>query len=84
MDEFETDREGNIITCPLAGWTTAPFAGMALLARLDWYPDPASLQSGTTQSVQLALTPQQCREFGQLLLRMADQLSLPPQNGASQ
>jgi hypothetical protein len=73
-----------MVTVPLAGWTTATVAGMALIARLEFYRDAKALRAGQKNHIQLALTSAQCREFGLLLLRMAEQLSQPPDTGRPQ
>lgn len=79
--EFDTDDKGGIISFPLYGWTTVPAMGMALITRLEYFPTPLSMANRSPEAVQLTWTPQQCREFGQLLLKMADHLSQPPKTG---
>jgi len=80
--QFDTDDKGDVICFPLSGWVTAPVMEMALIARLEYFPTPAAMAARAPQAVQLIWTPEQCREFGQLLLKMADHLSQPPRTGA--
>jgi hypothetical protein len=84
IDDFQKDAAGNIVTRPLVGWTTMPVGGMALIAKLDYVTSDQMLRAGKSESVQLILTPAQCRELAALLLRMADHLSQPPQSGVPQ
>jgi hypothetical protein len=81
---FEVDEAGGVKVYPLAGWTTAPVHGMALVVKLDYYASPAAMTAGETRSLQTVWTPIQCREFAALLLRMADHLSEPPKTGVPQ
>jgi hypothetical protein len=83
FEQFEKDREGNIKSSPLAGWELVPVAGMALLARLSYFPDEAAMRSGKPEAVQLMMTPEQCRELSAVLLKMADHLSHRPNRPAS-
>ena len=80
MDEFDFGPDGNVRFMPLAGWRTSPMGGMALVAKLAYFPTPEALQLQKPETVQLTLTPAQCRELGELLLRMAHHLSQPPEN----
>lgn len=80
-DAWDKDAEGNIRVSPLTGWVTAPMAGMALITRLEFYRDQVDMVRDQKSAVQLVWTPEMCRDFGELLLRMADRLSLPPSSG---
>lgn len=85
MDEaWAKDAAGNIVTSPLTGWVTMPVAGMALITRLEFYRDEADMVRGRKSAVQLVWTPEMCRDFGELLLKMADRLYRRPSNGEPQ
>lgn len=76
-DVFDTDTSGNIITRPLTGYTSAPVAGMFVLARLEYADSEDHLRavmSGTDKpgAVQLAITPGQAKELAGRLMLLAD------------
>lgn len=75
MDEsrlagLELDKEGNIVTRPVLGWTTAPVAGMAVLMKLDYAERPEDIKTGG-KSLQAILTPHQALELAETLTKQA-------------
>ncbi len=78
-DAFDTDSTGNIISKPLIGYTSAPIAGMFVLARLEYADSENHLQaimSGTEKpgAVQLVITPDQAKELAARLNLLADHI----------
>lgn len=75
--------DGNIALTPLTGWELGTGYGMMVIARLEFSPreeDLLPILAGRKEpgAVQLALTPAQCRELAQVLLRKADTVENPP------
>ena len=75
--EFETDKNGNIITKPVTGYTIGPVAGMAVLLAIEYVESPAELESGKSKRIQLILTPQQTLEIADVMTRRAKSLLQP-------
>lgn len=87
-DAFDTDASGNIITKPLTGYTSAPVAGMFVLARLEYADSEDHLRavmSGTAKpgAVQLAITPGQAKELAARLTLLADDILAQQTPGAA-
>jgi hypothetical protein len=77
--QFETDSDGNIITNPVTGWTSAWFAGMTVVLAIRYASTPQALESGENKSIQFVLTPQQCLELAARLTTLANSvLDQPP------
>jgi hypothetical protein len=77
--EFEKDKNGDIITKPVVGFTTAPVAGMAVLLAIRYVETPEELESGGSKQIQLILTPQQAQEIANSLARQGERiLGNPP------
>lgn len=70
-EKFETDSDGNIITNPVTGWTSACFAQMTVVLAIHYAPTPLALESGENKSIQFVLTPQQCLELAERLTKLA-------------
>lgn len=78
-DTFDTDENGNIITRPLTGHTTAPVAGMFVLARLEYAESEEQLRAIMTanlkpSAVQFAISPVQAKELAARLTLLADHI----------
>lgn len=78
-DVFDTDDAGNIITKPMVGYSTMPVAGMFILARVEYADSEAHLLAVMSDqekagAVQLAITPDQAREFAARLMFLADHI----------
>ena len=76
---FDTDDAGNIITKPMIGYQTMPVAGMFILARVEYANSDAHLMAVMADqekpgAVQLAITPNQAREFAARLVHLADHI----------
>lgn len=67
---LDFDSSGNIVTCPVLGWTTAPVAGMAVLLRLEFARNEEQLRTGG-EALQAILTPQQALELAETLTTQA-------------
>lgn len=83
-DEFDLDGAGNIRLNPLVGYSTGTAAGMLCILRLEHVSSELDLRSGKTQALQLGMTPVQCRELSQALLRLADAIDSADQAGTRQ
>jgi len=77
-EDLDTNPDGTIKLSPVAGWQTVRVAEMMGLLRLHYFADQQSLARLETKAIQLGMTPSQCRELGQALLRMAEKLSQLP------
>lgn len=78
---FETDQQGNVITKPVTGYTTAPVAGIAVLLAVQYVESQAELETGHSKQIQFVLTPQQSLEIADSLRRQAERIlgeTLPP------
>lgn len=78
-DVFDTDDAGNIITKPMVGYQTMPVASMFILARVEYANSDAHLMAVMSDqekpvAVQLAITPDQAREFAARLVFLADHI----------
>jgi hypothetical protein len=71
---FETDKDGNVITNPVTGWTSASFAGMGIVLAMHYADTALALDTGESKSLQFALTPQQCLELAERLSKLAKHL----------
>ena len=71
LADLETDSNGDIITQPLTGWTTATLAGIAVLLAFQCVETPLELETGSSKSIQLVLTPEQCLELAERLTELA-------------
>lgn len=81
--ELEMDAEGNIVTRPILGWTTAPVAGMAILLVLNYAESPDELKTGG-RFLQTIWTPQQALELAAVLTKRAREIiDAPPQGPAN-
>jgi len=76
--QFETDADGNIITNPVTGWTSACFAGMTVVLAIHYAPTPQALESGENKSIQFALTPQVALELAERLTKLGKHLLEQP------
>jgi hypothetical protein len=81
-DKLKTDQQGNIISFPVIGWTTATFAGTAVLLAIDYAESAKDMETGG-KSVQLALTPHQALELGERLTTLAKHVLTPPSGKAN-
>lgn len=80
---FDLDADGMVITRPVLGWTIAPVAGMAVLARLNYSETPADIGTGG-KALQIVLTPQQALELADLLTKQAKHiLAQRPDSGGA-
>jgi hypothetical protein len=77
MSEWERDAAGNVVLHPLAGFSTAVPAGMAVMARLELVPDAAALSDGRRVFVQTVMQPAQARELAEALRRAANEATRP-------
>jgi hypothetical protein len=84
MGKLMAEPTDLVSACPVAGWTAHTAYGMALLTQIDFFPNEQALQSGTVSTVPLLWTPDQMREFAELLLKTADKLTQSPQTDAKQ
>jgi hypothetical protein len=69
--QFKTDGKGNVITNPVTGWTSANFAEMGIILAIHYAETPLALETGISESIQFALTPQQCLELADRLTTLA-------------
>jgi hypothetical protein len=67
VDDLETDSNGDIITNPVIGWTTATLAGMSVFLAIHYVETPLELETEDGKSIQMILTPQQCLELAERL-----------------
>lgn len=67
--DFDLDEQGMVKAPPLVEYKIMSFAGMAAVVRLGYAPSEEALKTMTFEHVQMALTPAQCRELGEALLR---------------
>lgn len=79
VDVFDTDKSGNVIALPLVGYSTMPAAGMFVLTRIEYAesePHLMAVMSGQEKpgALQLAITPDQAREFAARLVFLADHI----------
>jgi hypothetical protein len=80
-NEFETDKDGNVILRPVTGWTMAPVAEMSVLLAIEYAETPEELENGTTHRMQFGLLPQECLRLAEALTRQAQRL-LEPHSGS--
>ena len=80
--QLKTDKNGNIATCPVLGWTTGTLAEVGIILALDFAEKPEDIQTGG-RSVQLALTPQQALQLAEKLTALAKIILEAPQKGKS-
>lgn len=71
---FDTYPDGNIITHPFTGYTVAPVADTAILARLEYVENEDQLRTGGGKAVQLILTPPQALELADALAKNANRI----------
>ncbi len=70
--QFETDKDGNVITNPVTGWVSTTFAEMGVILAMHYAPTPEALESGKNKSIQFVMTPQQCLELAARLTKLAN------------
>jgi hypothetical protein len=71
---FKTDGDGNIITNPVTGWTTALVANSAVILAIEFLELKSNSNEAQTaygSSIQFVLTPPQCQELSEILARAA-------------
>jgi hypothetical protein len=69
---FKTDSNGNIITKPVTGWTTALVANSAVILAIEFLELKSNEpQTAYGDSIQFVLTPPQCQELSEILARAA-------------
>jgi hypothetical protein len=78
--KLRTNKDGQIATCPVLGWTTGTVGGVAILLAIDYAETPEQIQTGG-KSVQLVLTPQQSLELAEKLTTLANK-TLDPTRSA--
>lgn len=71
--QLETDKDGNVITKPVIGWTIRSVAGVAVLLAIEYADTPLDIEMGG-KSLPLVLTPPQCLELSQALAKASTQL----------
>jgi hypothetical protein len=71
--DLEIGPDGMIVTRPVLGWTTAPAAGTAVIARIQYAERPEELQTGG-KAIQFVLTPQQALELAEILTTQAQRI----------
>lgn len=71
--KFELGPDGNIITCPLLGYTIAPVAETAILARIEYAENLDQVRAGG-MAVQLVMTPPQALEIAAILTKQANHI----------
>ena len=70
--QFETDKDGNIITNPVTGWVSSTFAEMGVILAIHYAPTPEALETGEYKVMQFVMTPQQCLELADRLTKLAN------------
>jgi hypothetical protein len=78
--QFETDRDGNIITKPVIGWTTATLADISVLLVIQYIETPQEIETGG-KSIQFVMMPQQCLELAEKLTTLAKRVLDQPPSG---
>jgi len=68
---WEKDEAGNLILFRLEGYQTATLSEKDRLLRVEWLLNPGQPTEGLV-GVQLALSREQAREVGQVLLELAE------------
>jgi len=71
VDDLETDSNGEVITHPVIGWTTATLAGISIFLAIHYVETPLETETEDGKSVQMVLTPQQCLELAERLTNLA-------------
>lgn len=74
MATSETDREGNLLLKPMAGWELKSVAGMALILGIEYAENQEALEMGETQTIPLVLLPALALELAEALKRRASAL----------
>jgi hypothetical protein len=69
LDELQKDKDGNIITKPVVGWTAGTVADVAILLAVRYADSAAEFE--TPKTLQVILTPQQGLELAEVLTRRA-------------
>lgn len=75
---LEIDSAGMIVTRPVLGWKTALAPQTAVILQLHYSERPGDMPSGG-KSLQVVLSPRQCKELAETLSNQAEQvLALKP------
>jgi hypothetical protein len=77
---FDLDAIGQVILRPMTGYTVAPVAESAILARIEYVETQEQLKTGG-KAIQLVMTPPQALALAEVLTRQANRiLGLPIPN----
>ncbi|WP_028958739.1 hypothetical protein [Sulfitobacter sp. 20_GPM-1509m] len=81
--DFEKSTDGNIVMCPVIGWTPFVAFGMACGLRIEFVQNEEHLQAALKNerkpdAAQIVLTPQQAELLAQDLLKMVQTASVRP------
>jgi hypothetical protein len=74
MSDFKLDRDGNIPTKPLVGWTIGQVGGVALLLEAQYAQSPEELETEQQQTLCLALSIPLALQLADALKRHAEKL----------
>lgn len=76
---FITGSDGSVALSPAVTFRTGLFGGMTCGLRIEYRSSPD--RKAAVDSIQLALTPEQCVALAPLLLEVARQAMKPPGQG---
>ena len=77
---FDRDAQGNVITKPVLGWTSAAFGGTAVLLSIRYADTLEEVESKQGKRVPLLLSVEQSLALAALLTKQVDYLKeFPPQ-----
>ncbi len=80
-NELICDANGDIITCPVAGWTITTAADIAGILAVRYATTPVELETEAYQQIQFVLTAAQCLEIAEALTRLGTFLQNPTKPG---
>jgi hypothetical protein len=81
MRPLNLDKQGNIVTKPVAGWQFHAVAESSVLLAIEYLDSPEQMRTMEGEMIQFVLTPPQCLELAEALTRSAKRIldePMPP------
>jgi hypothetical protein len=78
---FTTDAQGHLITKPVLGFSSAVIADMAVLLVLSYADSPEAFEVGESRAIQFAMSPEQCFDVAETLIKQAKRIMDPSPSG---
>ena len=81
---FKTDKEGHIVTKTVTGFSSAVISNIAVLLAVSYVDSAEALEKGQSKSIQFAMTPEQCFDVAEVLIKQAKTVMDPSSDGSIQ